>query len=69
MSRASSYYKGEPREETRQEYANFGVQSFQRYWTTAGKPRTFAQLLAAFRSYGKLYDQGYRLRDHQAGAA
>lgn len=59
------YFQGPPDEETRQQYANERIREFQR--TFPGQD--FACLLGAFRSYGDLYDRGYRLREGLEGAA
>lgn len=55
-------------DETRQQYVNARIAEYQRAFSPI-RWLTFAELLTAFRKYGELYDQGYRLSDGQEGAA
>lgn len=61
---SSNYWKGEPLEESRQHYANVRIQEFQRAFPKAA----FPEVLHAFRYYGMVYDQGFRLHDPVEGA-
>ena len=69
VERSGKVWLGEPIEETRQEYATIRVQELQLAWNGTRLPYDFNGLLGAFRDLGQLYDEGYRLRDSQAGAA
>lgn len=66
-----SYYNGSADEESRQHYATVWIQRYQRFRASSVEMEdvTFAQLLKAFRHYGELYDQGYRVRDGEESAA
>ena len=55
----NKYFQGPPDDETRQQYANERIREFRRANWHDG---SFQQLLGAFREYGHLYDEGYRLR-------
>lgn len=66
MSMAGSYYKGEPDEESRQQYATERIQQVQENSTSTV---SFTELREMFTYFGELYDQGYRLRDEKDGKA
>ena len=63
--RSAKQWKGEPDEETRQQYANARIWEWRRVHPSA----SFSDLLSTFRYYGRRYDRGYRLRDGLEGAA
>lgn len=62
--RTGKYWEGEPREETRQEYAHVLLHNLQ----LTQSQLTFAELLHAFRYFDEQYDRGYRFRDHEGAA-
>lgn len=64
----SYIWKGEPREETRQEYANQRLEVWQNFRAGMLMPFTFDELLSTFRYYGRKYDQGSRLFDLEGAA-
>lgn len=63
--RCARHWEGEPREETRQEYATYHVQRFLKFATG---PLHFSVLLEFYRSLGELYDRGHRLSDLEGAA-
>lgn len=64
-----TYVPAERLEESRQHYANVRIQEVQRFHAEHGHLIAFTDLVAHFRMYGWMYDQGHRLRATLDGAA
>lgn len=60
---SDSYYNGQPDDESRQQYANARHREL-----LERQPLTWEESLQAFRVFGQMYDQGFRLRDLERAA-